>query len=213
MIAVPRFSEGQNPDLIEQIAGEIASVEQELARQLGSRIALVESVGRHTLDAGGKRLRPAFVALAARATGIDLRSTRVCRIGACMEMIHMATLIHDDVIDHASTRRGRATASAAFGNTAAILSGDVLLSKAMVILALDGDLEIIRTVSQSVVEMAEGEVRELEIRGRIDLTEDEHLDILRMKTASFIQCCCESGALIAGARSDHRRALGEYGHH
>lgn len=208
MIAVPGDKE-----LLTQIAGEIAAVEQELANQVGSPIELVEHVGAHTLEAGGKRLRPAFVALAARAIGKPFESTRTHRIGACMEMIHMATLTHDDVIDHAATRRGRPTASSIYGNTAAILSGDVLLAKAMVILARDGDLEIIRTVSEAVVEMAEGEVGELEIRGCFDLSEAAHLEILRMKTASFIQCCCEAGAMIAGASDNERRALGRFGHH
>src|SRR4051794_21397897 len=208
MIAVPGDKE-----LLNQVASEIQEVEKELAKQVSSNVELVEYVGKHTLEAGGKRLRPAFVTLSARACGNAFEPERTRKIGACMEMIHMATLIHDDVIDHSATRRGRETASAAYGNTAAILSGDVLLAKAMVILALDGDLEIIRTVSQAVVEMAEGEVRELEIRGQFDLTEAEHLQVLRMKTASFIQCCCESGAMIAGASDEVRRALGVYGHH
>lgn len=199
--------------LLDQIACEIEAVEQELRQQLGSRVEMVEEVGRQTLDAGGKRLRPAFVALSAQAIGSQFSPERTRKIGACMEMIHMATLIHDDVIDHAATRRGKPTASAIHGNTAAILSGDVLLAKAMVILAQDGDLEIIRMVSQAVVEMAEGEVRELEIRGQFDLTEAEHLQVLRMKTASFIQCCCEAGALIAGASKEQRSALGSFGHH
>jgi octaprenyl-diphosphate synthase len=208
MIAIPG-----DHTLLNQIIEEVKAVEEELTAQMGSNVELVQSASRHTLDAGGKRLRPAFVALSARAVGSHFESNRTCKIGACMEMIHMATLIHDDVIDHAATRRGKPTASSIFGNTAAILSGDVLLAKAMVILAHDGDLNIIRAVSESVVEMAEGEVRELEIRGCYDLTEAEHLQILRMKTASFIQCCCEAGAMIAGASERQRKALGTFGHH
>lgn len=208
MIAIP----GDNA-LLNQIIDDIKLVEEELSAQMGSNVELVQSVSRHTLEAGGKRLRPAFVALSARAIGTSFDPVRTRKIGACMEMIHMATLIHDDVIDHAATRRGKPTASSIYGNTAAILSGDVLLAKAMVILAHDGDLDIIRSVSESVVEMAEGEVRELEIRGCFDLTEAEHLQILRMKTASFIQCCCEAGAMIAGASPAHRKALGTFGHH
>lgn len=211
MIAVPGSKESR--DLLSQIASEIASVEDELARQVVSSVELVEHAGKHTLEAGGKRLRPAFVSLAARSIGKEFDASRISRIGACMEMIHMATLIHDDVIDHASTRRGKPTASAVYGNTAAIMAGDVLLAKAMVILAQDGDLEIIRTVSEAVVEMAEGEVRELETRGCFELSEEDHLQVLRMKTASFIQCCCEAGALVAGATEQHKRALGTFGHH
>jgi octaprenyl-diphosphate synthase len=200
-------------DLLEQIAAEVALVEQELAGKMESQVELVRRVCRHTLDAGGKRLRPAFVSLAAKATGLPFDAGRVRSIGACMEMIHMATLIHDDVIDNAGTRRGRSTASAEFGNTAAILSGDVLLAKAMAILAQDGDLEIIRTVSAAVVDMAEGEVRELEVRGDFDLEEEAHLEVLRLKTASFIECCCEVGALLCDAPADTRAALRSYGYH
>ncbi len=199
--------------LLEEISQEIHSVEQELSRQVGSKVRLVEQVGRLTLHAGGKRLRPAFVTIAAKATGQPFDHDRTRRMGAGMEMIHMATLIHDDVIDNSDTRRGHPTASAEFGNTAAILSGDVLLAKAMRLLAEEGDLEIIRCVSEAVVGMAEGEVRELEVRGQFDLAQETHLEVLRLKTAAFIQCCCEIGAIVAGADDELKSALRRYGHH
>jgi octaprenyl-diphosphate synthase len=201
------------PELLAEIAEEVARVEEELDRQMHSQVATVKNVSHHTLDAGGKRLRPAFVALSAKATGQHYDEDRSRKIGACMEMIHMATLIHDDVIDNSATRRGKDTASAVYGNTGSILAGDVLLAKAMRILAEDGDLSIIRTTSHSVVEMAEGEVRELETRLQFDLPESAHLEILRLKTASFIQCCCEVGALLAGAREEVQASLRAYGHH
>ena len=202
-----------DPSLLAQVAVEVSRVEDELRRQVASQVSLVEQVSRLTLDAGGKRLRPAFVALAAKATGRHFEGDRTTKLGACMELIHMATLIHDDVIDNSATRRGRPSAGAEFGNTAAILSGDVLLAKSMAILAQDGDLEIIRTVSGAVVEMAEGEVRELEARGDFDLEPAEHYDIMRRKTAAFIQACCEVGALVANAPDSMRTALSEFGHH
>ena len=200
-------------ELVDQITEEVAQVESELAYQISSQVELVSNVGKHTLQAGGKRLRPAFVALAARATGLEFKADRSRRLGACMEMIHMATLIHDDVIDNSATRRGRPTASSTFGNTASILSGDALLAKSMVLLAEDGDLEIIRCVSKAVVEMAEGEVRELETRGDFDLDEAVHLEVLKLKTASFIEACCEVGALLTGAPEPMRLALRSYGYH
>lgn len=200
-------------DVMAAIAEDVARVEQALREAVRSDVALVEDVGRHTLDAGGKRLRPAFVALSARAVGNPYDPERAVKLGACLEMVHMATLIHDDVIDHSDTRRGRPTAAALFGNTGSILSGDALLAKAMVILADDGDLAIIRAVSRAVVEMAEGEALELATRGNFELSEDEHRRILRMKTASFVECCCHSGARIAGAGDDVREGLTRYGHH
>ena len=212
--AFQAMSQGRvDPELLEQISAEVAIVEQELALQVRSQVQLVEKVGRHTLEAGGKRLRPAFVTLAAQATTLPFDVERTRKLGACMEMIHMATLIHDDVIDNSATRRGRPTASAEYGNTAAILAGDVLLSKAMVLLCNDGDLSIIRSVSKAAVEIAEGEVRELTVRGQFDLDEATHLEVLRMKTASFIECCCEIGGIVSGAPVDVQQALRSFGFH
>ena len=196
-----------------QIAGDIAAVEKQLRHQAHSEVETVEKVLRHTLDAGGKRLRPVFLILSAKATGRDFEVSRAVELGACMEMIHMATLIHDDVIDESATRRGRATASSVYGNTASILSGDFFLAKAMAVLAADGDIEIIRTASRMVVEMAEGEAREVEIRGNFELGRDDHLRILRMKTAAFVECCCMIGGMMAGAESELVDALAVYGHH
>lgn len=213
MTAAAAFAGRVDDATLRQIGDHIAEVEAELRGLVGSRVALVESVGAHTLQAGGKRLRPAFVWLSAKSIGRPFDPARARRLGACMEMIHMATLIHDDVIDDAATRRGQPTASAVHGSTAAILSGDVLLSRAMSVLADDGDLDVIRRVSRAVVDLAEGEVRELEIRGRVDLSYEEHAEILRMKTASFIECCCRIGGRIAGASEDEEVALGTFGHH
>jgi octaprenyl-diphosphate synthase len=200
-----------DPELASRVGEEIRLVEEELERQVGSQVRLVQEVGTHTLRAGGKRLRPALVTLSAAATGRNFDPSRTRLLGACMELIHMATLVHDDVIDHAETRRGVRTAASVFGHTASILSGDVLLAKAMAILAADGDLEIIRMVSRAVVDLAEGEVQELVSRGRIDLSKDEHFEILRRKTATLIECCCSIGALAAGANPIEREALAAYG--
>ncbi len=201
------------PEILDAIGQEVALVEEELARRLKSEVALVSRIGSLTLNAGGKRLRPAFVALAAGATGLPYDPVRTRRLGAGLEMIHMATLIHDDVIDHAATRRGKPTAAAEVGNTASILGGDVLLARAMSLLAEDGDLDLIRTVSAAVVQMAEGEVREVEVRGDFGLSVEDHYDILNRKTASLIEACCECGAIAAGAASGTRDALKTYGHH
>ncbi|MBX3096998.1 MAG: polyprenyl synthetase family protein [Fimbriimonadaceae bacterium] len=191
----------------------VLRVEAELGRQVKSEVGLVQNVGEHTLAAGGKRLRPALALLSAYATGRSFSPERVARLGACLEMIHMATLVHDDVLDRSDTRRGHPTAHSVFGDTASILSGDVLLAKSMRILALDGDLRIIRMVSDAVVEMAEGEVLELEIRGNFDLSMDEYLRVLRMKTAAFVECCCRIGAIAAEADRETEDTLGAFGHH
>ncbi len=200
-------------DLLAEVAEDVNRVEEELRRQILSRVDLVERVSRLTLEAGGKRLRPAFIALSAKAIGNAFEEERVVKLGASLEMIHMATLIHDDVIDDAKTRRGKPTAAAELGNTAAILSGDVLLAKAMSVLASDADLTVIRVVSTAVETMAEGEVRELQARGDFDLTEAAYEEIVELKTGRFIEACCHVGALIANATPDEVSALSTYGKH
>jgi octaprenyl-diphosphate synthase len=202
-----------SPQALGEMMGIAQRVEEELTFQLGSAVSLVEQIGLLTLEGGGKRLRPLMAAAGARAINPNVCLDRAVKLGACLEMIHMATLIHDDVIDGSATRRGRPTASVVHGGTASVLSGDVLLAKAMKMLAEDGDLAIIRLVSQSVVEMAEGEVREVEVRGDFDLGEDCHMAILRMKTASFIEACCRTGARMGGATKEQEEALGSFGHH
>mgnify|MGYP001809651565 FL=1 len=208
-----RLQEQIPRDLMLELGGAVMEVEAELRAQVASQVSLVADVGALTLHAGGKRLRPALVYLSALATGLSVDKSRLVRLGACMEMIHMATLIHDDVIDDAATRRGAPTAFSQYGTTASILGGDVLLAKAMALLAADGDLAIIRSVSSAVVELAEGEVRELELRGQFDLTTDDHMSVLQMKTASFIECCCRVGAMAAGADKEITEALSAFGHH
>jgi len=199
--------------LIEQLSGTVKAVEEELHQLVKSQAPLVNAIGAHTLHAGGKRLRPAFLSLSAAATGREFDRQRAIKLGACLELVHMATLIHDDVVDHADLRRGKATAATVYGNAPSILSGDVFLARAMQGLAEDGDVEIIRTVAKSVVEIAEGEVSELAARGNFEVSLDEHLRILKMKTAAFIECCCGVGARIAGASDSVVKSLSSYGQH
>lgn len=201
------------PQALDTVSALVGKVERELELQTKSIVETVQDVGTVTLRAGGKRLRPALAIVSGLATGLPVDQERIVRLGASLEMIHMATLVHDDVIDESKTRRGFPTAASVHGNTAAILSGDVLLARAMRLLALDGDLEIIRIVSEAVVTLAEGEVRELEARGDFGLGEQDHREILTMKTASLIACCCRVGARVANAAPLVEEDLATYGHH
>ena len=124
--AFQQLTEGRiDPQLLERLTNQVMLVEEELLAQTESPVDRVRRIGQHTLNSGGKRLRPAFVTLCAEATALPFDSHRALRLGAVMEMIHMATLIHDDVVDNSPTRRGEPTANNLFGNTQSILTGDV----------------------------------------------------------------------------------------
>lgn len=213
MISQALFGGQVTNEAIDEIAKLVERVEIELSKQVASTIATVEGVGRLTLDAGGKRLRPALTIASALATGLPVDHDRLVKIGTCLELIHMATLIHDDVIDESRTRRGKPTSYSVYGNTSAILSGDVLLARAMRLLALDGDIRIIQAVSEAVVDLAEGEVRELEVRGDFEISKEQYLEVVDKKTASLISVCCRVGAMVADSPATVESALANFGHH
>jgi octaprenyl-diphosphate synthase len=197
---------------LEYVRPDLEAVEAKMNADLGSDVRTVYSLTHHILSAGGKRLRPAMLALSARAIQPGLGCERIGMVGAAVEFVHMATLVHDDVVDNTATRRGKPTANAVFGNGIAVLSGDYILARAMRLLAIDGDLRIIRTVSEITIEMSEGEVMEIAATGRADLPMDEYLEILRKKTAVFVEGCCRCGAIIAHAAETQERALADYGY-
>ncbi len=191
---------------------DLAAVEARLNEEITSDVKEVYSLCGHVLSAGGKRLRPAMVALSARAVDEDPSPERIAAVGAALELVHMATLVHDDVVDNTATRRGKPTANAVFGNGVAVLTGDFLLARAMRLLTTDGDIQMIRTVSEITVEMSEGEILEILATGMPGVTLDSYFEILRKKTAAFVQGCCRCGARLAGAPKEMEVALAEYGY-
>ena len=195
-----------------ELVEDIKQCEAELHDQMKSDVEVIEKSGLHLIESGGKRLRPTLVSLGTRAIGLPFERQRIWKIGTAVEMIHIATLIHDDVIDNANLRRGRPTVSSIWGNTSAILSGDALLAKAMRILAEDGDIEIIRILSNAVVDLAEGEVEEVSVRGDFEISQTVHYKILEKKTASLLASCCKVGAMIAQASIEEQDALERYGY-
>ena len=197
---------------LDYIRPDLDAVEAQLHLELRSDVRTVYDLSNHILNAGGKRLRPAMVALAARAIDPDMSVHRLGRVGAAVELVHMATLVHDDVVDNTATRRGKPTANAIFGNGAAVLSGDYILARALKILVQDGDLHIIGTAVDVTVQMAEGEVMEIGATGNPCLPVEEYFEILRKKTAVFVEGCCRCGAMIAGASEKMEAALGDFGY-
>ncbi|MEN6404874.1 MAG: polyprenyl synthetase family protein [Thermoguttaceae bacterium] len=191
------------------VARELQEVEELLRRELSSDHPFVDQLVRHGFRLGGKRLRPALVLLSGLACGGLRPEHRV--LAAMVELIHTATLIHDDVLDEATIRRHLDTINARWNNETSILLGDYLFAKAM---CLAGSLEdpfAIRLISQATRRVCEGELRQVESRGDFDLTEECYFEIVAGKTASLTSCCCEVGAHYAGASPETCAALADYG--
>jgi octaprenyl-diphosphate synthase len=201
------------PSLKEEIAGAVAEelqdIETALAADLGARLELVRMIAGHTLFAGGKRLRPLLMVLAAKLCGVPGQGC--ARLSTIFEYLHTATLLHDDVVDGASVRRGKPAGHVVYGAPAAVLVGDFLLARTGVIAAETGSLEIILAMSEVIGTMSEGELQQMQNAGRADLSEAEYEEVIYRKTAVLMETACKTGALFAGAPKDSVACLGEYG--
>lgn len=196
-------------DVRATVAADFEAVDQFILSQLHSRVSLVENIGEYIVSAGGKRLRPIMVLLAARACG--QANEDVIRLAAVIEFIHTATLLHDDVVDMSSMRRGRPTANEEWNSPSSVLVGDFIYSRAFQILVNLGNMEIMRIVADTTNLIAEGEVRQLLNRNRADTSEAEYMQVIREKTAILFQAATECGAILAGANDEQRAALREAG--
>ncbi len=200
------------PQFLDCIAGDLARVEERLAETTRSDIGAVRDISGHTLLAGGKRLRPALALLAARLVGRHWDEPRAVSAGAAAEMIHLATLMHDDVVDESRERRGKPTANAVFGNGITVLTGDFLLARAISLLAHnDENLHVVRVFSDVTVAMAEGEVLQAHVAHDLEITEATYEEIIGRKTAQFLAGCCETGAMLGSATDEERADLRAYG--
>ncbi len=196
---------------LEPIDSELQRVDAVLRDELDSVVQTAFAASRHILDAGGKRLRPSLVILSARACGSDCDPERAIAIAAAVEMIHMATLMHDDVIDAAESRRGRRTVRSFWGNQVSVLTGDYMLSKATSIFGRDGDIRLIQLLSKATIAMTEGEIRQIEFQGNTGALSDQYLSIISDKTSEFMSTCCRLGVAVAGGSPEAEETLGAYG--
>lgn len=187
----------------------MAAVEQVIASQNGSAIAPIAEISSYLLEGGGKRLRPALLLLSAGLGGA--RSEAAVRLGAVVELIHSATLIHDDVIDAADTRRGRASANSRWGNHMSVLAGDWLYMQAFQLALRERNFRILDILIELTQNMVEGEMLQFAKLGRMDLTEGEALDLAYRKTACLFSGCARLGAVLGRQRSSVEAALAEYG--
>lgn len=176
---------------------------------VSSELPLVGRVSSHLLAMRGKMFRPTLLLLASEISGNARRDDNAVRIAASLELIHLATLVHDDAVDHSALRRGMPTVNAMFSHQISVIMGDFLYSTALTQLVGLGDLEALQALTRASTEMTLGEMRQLAVIEPLEFSESEYYDLIRSKTASLIRTACELGAL-AGARQ-HRQALGEYG--
>jgi octaprenyl-diphosphate synthase len=193
------------------ILEDLAAVDAVIRRRLDSDVALIRTVASHIIASGGKRLRPALVLLAAKA--FDARGSARHELAAVIEFIHTATLLHDDVVDESSLRRGRKTANAEFGNAASVLVGDFLYSRAFQMIVDAGSLRIMKVLADATNVIAEGEVLQLLNVHDADTGEESYLRVIRYKTAKLFEAATQVGAILGGASPDTERALAEYGMH
>ena len=179
------------------VSDEMKVVEARLAERMESPIGSIPQVGAHLLGAGGKRLRPMLAVLAARATGAPI--DHAVAVGCAAELIHTATLYHDDVVDDGRVRRGRPAARMVFGNGVVVLVGDFCLARALETVAMTGSLPMVQSLAATVTEMAEGEVAQLERAGNPDATVEDYFRVIDRKTASLIAWCARVGGSVAPA--------------
>lgn len=193
------------------IGADMAAVDHALRSALDSDVLLIRQVAEYIIGGGGKRLRPALLLLAAGACGY--RGEQHYTLAAVIEMIHTATLLHDDVVDESGQRRGRATANAAFGNAASVLVGDFLYSRAFQLMVKVDRMPVLRILADATNVIAEGEVLQLMNSGNPDVDESAYLDVIRRKTAKLFEAAARLGAVLGASDQVREESLARYGMH
>ena len=197
-------------DLKNLLNGKLEHVEKLISSKLESRVGLIKKMSDYHLSSGGKRIRALLTMGAARLGGYH-EDKRDINLAACVELIHSATLLHDDVIDESKIRRGVKTTNHIWGNQSSILVGDYLLSRCFEMMVEDGDLEVLKLLSSTSSKIAQGEVMQLEYKGEADLLEENYIKIIELKTAALFAAATRVGACISGMDKKKRDALESYG--
>lgn len=196
------------------VKDDFSAVNALIIKQLHSDVGLVENIGQYLVEAGGKRLRPLMVLLTANALGYPQVSSKTehLDLAAIIEFIHTATLLHDDVVDMSSLRRGRPTANAQWGNAPSVLVGDFLYSRAFQMMVQIGNMDVMAILANTTNLISEGEVQQLVNAKNPDVTEANYLNVIDKKTAILFAAACEVAAVLCGATTEQRQALRSYGH-
>jgi len=192
------------------IAGELGAVEDRLQAPVGESGGLLSVVASYALASGGKRIRPALLLLAARACDGNQRE-RAVTLASVAEMMHAATLIHDDIVDHSAMRRGRPSTTVLWGSDVSVLVGDFLYSRAIQTLVADGDMRILQAFADATVSMTEGEVLQLQLLRVLKISEGDYFKIVTGKTAALMSAASRAGALVADAPASTVEALAAFG--
>ncbi len=195
--------------IFEPIRADLEKVDAEFARHVQSQVDVIPQIGRYIQTSGGKRIRPAVLLMASRLSGY--KGDRSILYAAVVEFIHTATLVHDDIIDDAELRRGRLAVHSRWGNDVTVLLGDYLYIKSMALALVHDRLEIIRLLCDVTLRMIEGELYQLTKNGDAGITEEEHFDIIRRKTAYLFGGCAQIGGMLGEVEADREQALREYG--
>ena len=198
-------------NLKQLLAADMAAVDNVIRTRLHSEVLLVNQISEYIINSGGKRLRPALVVLSADALGY--RGTRHHDLAAVVEFIHTATLLHDDVVDESELRRGRATASALFGNAASVLVGDFLYSRAFQMMVEVGEMRVMQTLADATNVIAEGEVLQLLNCHDAGVDADNYMRVIHYKTAKLFEAAMRLGAILGKAEAADEQAVAEYGMH
>jgi len=196
-------------DLAELVADDLRAVNDIIVERMHSSVDLIPRLAKYIVAAGGKRLRPMLTLASARLCGYQGQHHRC--LAAAVEFIHTATLLHDDVVDDSSLRRGLASANAVFGNKASVLVGDFLFSRAFLLMVDAESLEVLRILSQASAIIAEGEVLQLQTSNDTDSTESAYLEVIRGKTAALFAAACRVSAVLAGRPRSDAEALDAFG--
>ncbi len=206
--------DGPPPDALAELASlvgeDLLACNRVIVHYMQSEVELIPRLAAHLVAAGGKRLRPILTLATARMCGYS-GGQRHVNLAACVEFIHTATLLHDDVVDGSQLRRGMASANAVFGNEASVLVGDFLFSRAFQLMTADGSLEVLRILSDAAATIAEGEVLQLVTQNDLSTTEPRYLNVIQGKTAALFAAACHVGGVVANRPASELRALSAYG--
>ncbi len=198
-------------DILSILSADLEEVERELEANIKSPVPLVYEISKYLLGSGGKRLRPAVLLLSSGACGRVGGKERIYS-AAALELIHTATLLHDDVVDDAKLRRGSPSSNIVWGNKATVLVGDFMLAKALSLIQACGNLELIKAVTDAAAKLAEGQVLEvMNANNMLDVNEEVCFGIIENKTASLLESCGTVGAILAGVEDGLKRSVGQYG--